>query len=247
MEEIVVINGLSQLGAADVQAWQQLFAQCFKKSPLDAEFVFRKYELHAEKVWMCLARKDGRLAACYSGIALPFGTDKVLLATDTMSNGEISGATVKMAKTLYPALANAGINAVCGYPNGNIIRIRERKLGWKMVGQLHLYVGMPFLWRFGLKPATVPALWDLSRPPRGFFSATKAPLTLLGRQGPYKGGLFTATLASARPGPFFFRIPARLVAPKNFGFALTRPDAGELAHRLEIAAGHLDLNTIDVP
>jgi hypothetical protein len=247
MEAIVIRRGLSSVPSVDVDAWKSLFIECFKKTPQEAASIFRKYELQPEQVWMCMAFKDGQLVACYSGVALAFGSEQVLLATDTMSNGQIAGATVKMAQMLYPALAAAGVSAVCGYPNGNIIKLRERKLGWKMVGQMHLYIGVPVLWRLGQRSPASRALWNLRRPDTGFFAPTRLPLTLLGRDGPYRGGVLIATLASRAPGPGFIRVPSSLVAPKNFGFVLTSEGTSQTAWQLEQAARDLDLNTIDVP
>jgi hypothetical protein len=247
MENFIVVNKISSLSAEDIQGWKSLFIECFNKSSEAADAVFRKYIMHPDSVWMCLARKNGKLVACYSGIALKFGHDEIFLVTDTMSNGQISGATVKMARVLYPALSAVKIGAVCGFPNSNIVKIRERKLGWKIIGHLHFYIGIPFLWRLGWLNSNLEDIWYLHRPKEGFYSKTWMPLSLVGRGMLYEGGWFAATLSSKSPGPFFIKVPKILVAPKNFGYALIRADISGLAMRLERASNRLDLNSIDVP
>ena len=87
------------------------------------------------------------MVAAYCGLRLSFEDTTVFLSTDTMSDGTQKGSSVFLAIRLYESLLVEGTTIVCGYPNENIKKIRERGLGWIISGNLRLYVGVPFLWR----------------------------------------------------------------------------------------------------
>ena len=250
MDSISIRKTVAALSSQEREQWLKLFQECYRKGRDAAEAIFRKYEMHGQDAWFCIAIQDDCIVACYSGVILPFGSSRIFLATDTMSNGQLRNATVKLAEVLYGHLKEAGVDAVCGFPNGNIIRIRERRLGWKITGQLNAYIGVPLLWRLGRRPQTGdPTLWDLARPKEGFFARRRIFIRLLGRHGLYSGTTCSAvlTLSAQSPGPFFIRIPQAFAAPKMFGWVLTNQGNTELAASLQAASGKLDLNTIDVP
>lgn len=224
--------------------WCQLFMECYGVCLQKAERVFKKYEMNSGR--FCYLMQNDRLVACYSGLEVEFGKVKVLLSTDTMSNGLIKSSTVKMANYLYDRLKSEGFVAVVGYPNENIRMIRQRKLGWKMVGELYLWVGVPFLSDLSRKPV-MNKLWNLKRPSSGFFSISGGWLRLISRDreyGPKWGVPFT--LAAKKPGLLYFRVWEGLVRRKTFGYVVIGNSPsfeGELLEHLSC----LDVNTIDLP
>ncbi|PKO87648.1 MAG: hypothetical protein CVU16_15360 [Betaproteobacteria bacterium HGW-Betaproteobacteria-10] len=240
----------TMVDAAFEAQWCRLFAKCFLSSEAQAARVFRKYRLNDARL-NCLFI-DGNLCACYAGLVLDFADTRVLLATDTMSDGTFRRASALLGSELYEALRREGVGAVCGYPNRNIAELRKKLLFWKLAGSLHMFVGIPGLWR--LRPrrrAFAPALWWLQRPPEGYFKDAKQYFRLLGRDGLYgesRLGL-VFTLSAARPGPFFVRVPGFIFAPRNFGYrVLAEGDqTRQIEQAIVDALPRLDLETIDVP
>ena len=151
-----------------------------------------------------------------------------------------------MAGLLYEQLYQSGFALVLGYPNDNIRKIRQRKLGWTIEGELFAWVGVPLL-RSLFTNHVDNELWKVRRPNSGFFGAKYPLLKLLGRTrhyGPWFGIPFT--LAATRPGFFFFKVPELLVRKKTFGFRALG-DCGDVEQSLRVSLSQLDLETIDLP
>ena len=183
--------------------WVRLFARCYLVSERKALSVMEKYELNDS--WCCAMYAEENLVGCYSGLVLEWQDRKIFLSTDTMSDGSIRGGTAKMAGLLYEQLYQSGFALVLGYPNDNIRKIRQRKLGWTIEGELFAWVGVPLL-RSLFTNHVDNELWKVRRPNSGFFGAKYPLLKLLGRTrhyGPWFGIPFT--LAATRPGFFFLR------------------------------------------
>ncbi len=246
---IILRHGVSELSIDEKAAWIQLFCNCFKKNERGAESIFKKYLLHGDRSIFCFGLVDGKIVACYSGLTLAIGDKNIFLSTDTMSNGVMVNATVKLGKYLYNHLSRNGVEAVCGYPNENISVIRQRKLGWKMTGSIYPFVGVPILWRFFMRKKGVTTLWSVIRPPNGFFSKPPPFVSLLGRGCLYGSSFLSLhfTLAAKPPGMFFIRIPSTLIKPKKFGYVLLCDNALNLEARITEAIAELDIDTIDVP
>jgi hypothetical protein len=246
---IVITHGVENLTEELFSNWIQLFCHCFKSDRKQALAVFEKYRIHGNKSVFCFGMIQDKAVACYSGIILGLGEKTIFLSTDTMSNGEMKSATVRLGTYIYTYLIKMGVQAVCGYPNQNIIRIRERKLGWKMIGTIYPYVGLPLLWRFLLNNDSNIPLWLINRPANGFFSKRKYCLSIFGRNGIYDNGFFTLLFAMSakKPGVFFLRIPSFLIKPKIFGYVLLSDEFTSVEVMIKNAALNLDLNTIDVP
>lgn len=229
-----------------IAQWTGLFQRCFGGTEDNATRVFQKYLLNDSSI--CYSVKDGTLVAAYCGLRLSHEDSSVFLSTDTMSDGTQKGSSVILGKRLYKSLAEEGILAVCGYPNKNIRRIREKGLGWTLSGHLYLYVGIPFLWRFFRKPANRHGVWKLVRPTGGWFTRKPPPLVnLLGSDGLYSSnpGL-VITLSAYRPGTFFIKVPSFLFEPRTFGYkCLTEQTEKNNAFLEKIK--FLNIDTIDIP
>jgi hypothetical protein len=252
MEHLELRHGLASLTESDIQQWMSLFATCFECDETKAATVFDKYRLHKDDAWFCLGYSGTNLVACYSGIERQVGEHKVFLSTDTMSSGEIKNATAKLGTLLYGHLKECGVMAVCGFPNDKIVRIRERNLGWTMIGQLRLYAAPSLLWRWRWRASRLGQVlqWGLSRPPNGFFGKPLPLTQVLGRQDLYRRAPWlplVLTAATRRPGPFFVELPHRLVPPKIFGFRALSADVVQVDKLMAEMAQHLDIQSIDVP
>lgn len=251
MENIVVKKGLANITEFERQQWITLFKSCFSKTDEQAVSVFKKYEIHYDSCWFCMAFVEDKLVACYSGIVLPINNFDIFLSTDTMSNGVIRNATVKLARPLYEDLKGSGVRAVCGFPNKNILSIREKRLGWTIVGEIYYYVGIPFLWRlFRIADAAHKKYqWFLNRPLVGCFARPVRFLSILGRYKVYGSRISFLVLAcgSKKPGIFFIRIPSFLIQPKKFGYVMLGNVCIEDKAIIEQSVDFLDMNSIDVP
>lgn len=224
--------------------WIRLFARCYMVSEQKALSVMEKYELNDS--WCCAMYAEDKLVGCYSGLVLEWQERKIFLSTDTMSDGSIRGGTSKMAGLLYEKLSQSGFALVLGYPNDNIRKIRQRKLGWTIEGELFAWVGVPLL-RFLFTNQVDNGLWKVRRPNSGFFGAKYPLLKLLGRTrfyGPWFGVPFT--LAATSPGLFYFKVPEFLVRRKTFGFRALG-DCRDAEEILRARLSQLDLETIDLP
>ncbi|MDK3019092.1 hypothetical protein [Pseudodonghicola flavimaris] len=245
-EHIAILTGAEADTAFEAE-WCALFARCYGATEDKGHALFRKYRLNPARfagLWL-----GDRLVACYSGLLLDSGIGPVFLATDTMSDGSRGKASVTLGTALYERLAAASVTAVVGYPNENIRHLRQKYLGWTLRGEMNLYVGVPLLWRLGFTGARAEqaGLWQVSRPDSGAF-APLPPLLRLAARGHGYGArrlALTVTLSAARPGPFFLRVPAALVASRQFGYRLLSEDVSAAQMQTMIAA--LDLDTIDVP
>ncbi|CRM46287.1 MULTISPECIES: glycosyltransferase family A protein [Pseudomonas] len=229
-----------------IAQWTRLFQRCFGGSEDNATRVFQKYLLNDSRI--CYSVKEGTMVAAYCGLRLSHEDGAVFLSTDTMSDGTQKGSSVILGKRLYKSFVEEGIDIVCGYPNKNIRRIREKGLGWTLNGNLYLYMGIPFLWRFFKKPMNQNALWKLARPAGGWFTRKKPPLVnLLGSDGLYSSnpGL-VITLSAYRPGVFFIKVPGFLFEPRSFGYkCLTEQTEKNNAFLEKIK--YLNIDTIDIP
>jgi hypothetical protein len=224
--------------------WIRLFCECYKVSDKIANSVFQKYRINSPK--FCALMNGGKMVACYSGIILSLKGKTIFLSTDTMSDGSVGFATVKLGKCLYEKLKGDGVIAVCGYPNEKIRMIRQRRLGWVMIGQLNCYIGIPFLWRYGQTECSSD-LWVINRPISGFFTWSKTVFVPLSRSKKYPSRIAPRIALSAyRPGLFFIRVPTVLVKPKYFGYKMLSDDLVDV-NLIKSCLPWLDMDTIDVP
>jgi len=240
------IENRGDFDEAFIAQWTGLFHRCFGGPEDEAERVFQKYLLNDSRI--CYSIKDGSMVAAYCGLKLHYEDGAVFLSTDTMSDGTQKGSSVILGKRLYKTLVADGISVVCGYPNKNIRKIREKGLGWTLSGNLHLYVGIPIFWRCFRKTIKEKNLWKVIRPAGGWYTRKKPFLfDLLGRDGLYSSGFgFVITLSAFRPGRFFIRVPGFLFEPRCFGYKCLTENAEEneiFLENIEI----LDLDTIDIP
>lgn len=242
-EHIFVIPG-SEFDNQQRHEWCLLFSKCYKTDMASALLHFQKYLLNQSII--CFIQNSKGMIAAYNGLVLELENWKIFLSTDTMSDGTTRSATVKLAAHLYPLLQSQGISAVCGYPNPKIIKIREKRLGWSISGNMHLWVSAPLLWRIGAAKDRQ-GLWSARRPSSGFFGKPRVFLTPVsnGKVLVMKVGI-PFTLATNRPGPFYIKIPRRIVAPKVFGYRILTNDV-RLDEKMRSAATRLDLLTIDLP
>ena len=236
----------SDLGEFFFSQWVGLFQRCFGGSKEKATRVFQKYKLNDSRI--CCLMKNGTMVAAYCGLKFKIDDGAIFLSTDTMSDGTKKGASVVLGKQLYSSLVSEEVYVVCGYPNNNIRKIRERGLGWTISGYLYLYVGIPFVWRFLRRVSKDVGLWKVLRPTSGWYTRTKPLLfELLGRNGLYSNQLgFAITLSAYRPGSFFIKVPEFLFETRTFGYKFLTEDVEKknaFLNKMDI----LDLDTIDIP
>ena len=245
---IVIRKEFSLLTSDEKEQWLALFSDCFKCNKQVALSAFEKYRLHGENSVFCIGLLDDVIVACYSGIILSVGARRIFLSTDTMSNGLLNNATVKLGRYLYQYLVECGVILVCGFPNENVRKIREKKLGWKIIGKVNAYIGIPFFWRFFRRLNNCP-IWMLERPSSGYFTKVRPLVSLLGRTCIYGKNLISLkfTLTAFSPGVFFIKVPNFLVSPKLFGYVLLIDSDVEALPWILKCAANLDLNCIDVP
>ncbi len=229
-----------------IAEWVRLFQRCFGGSEEKAVGIFQKYLLNDSRI--CCYFSGSVMVAAYCGIKLGYDDGFAFLSTDTMSDGTKKGSSVILGKKLYDSLILEGVSVVFGYPNQNIRRIRERGLGWTLKGNLYLYIGVPFVWRFFRKILKDDSSWMVVRPVGGWFTRKKPFLfNLLGRNGLYSSGFgFVITLSSCRPGAFFIRVPDFLFEPRSFGYKFLIDDdknSSSLFRKIEL----LDIDTTDIP
>ncbi|MHC8349706.1 hypothetical protein ACYZT7_10075 [Pseudomonas sp. RT4P38] len=229
-----------------IAQWTRLFQRCFGGAEKNATRVFQKYLLNDSRI--CYSVKDGTMVAAYCGLRLSHEDSAVFLSTDTMSDGTQKGSSVILGKRLYKSFLEEDIHVVCGYPNKNIRRIREKGLGWTINGSLYLYVGVPFFWRFFRKPINQSGLWKLARPASGWFTRKKPFLVnLLGSDGLYSSNFgLVITLSAYRPGVFFIKVPNFLFEPRSFGYKCLTEQAEKNNAFLE-KIKYLNIDTIDIP
>ena len=229
-----------------VAKWIGLFQRCFGGNDEKAVCVFQKYLLNDSR--FCCLFKSGVMIAAYCGIKVIYEDGAAFLSTDTMSDGTKRGASVLLGKKLYDSLILEGISIVFGYPNQNIRKIRERGLGWTLNGNLYLYIGIPFAWRFFRNILKYCSLWTVARPAGGWYTRKKPFLfNLLGRNGLYSSDFgFVITLSSYRPGVFFIRVPDFIFEPRTFGYKFlieNEKNSLSILRKIEF----LDIDTIDIP
>ncbi|ASE19660.1 glycosyltransferase family 2 protein [Pseudomonas protegens] len=246
LDEGIHIAKCSDFSNEFITQWTRLFQRCFGGSEENATRVFQKYLLNDSRI--CYTVKDGIMVAAYCGLRLSHEDSAVFLSTDTMSDGTQKGSSVILGKRLYKSFAEEDIYAVCGYPNKNIRKIREKGLGWTLNGNLYLYVGIPFFWRFFRKPIKENGLWKINRPTGGWFTRKNPPLVhLLGSDGLYSSNAgLVITLSAYRPGAFFIRVPSFLFEPRSFGYKLLTENVEKNNVFLK-KIKFLNLDTIDIP
>lgn len=229
-----------------IAKWASLFQRCFGGSEEKARRVFQKYLLNDSRI--CCLFNSGKMIAAYCGIKVSHEDSAAFLSTDTMSDGTQRGASVILGNKLYATLVMEGVTVVFGYPNQNIRGIREKRLGWTLNGNLHLYIAIPFVWRFFRKIYKDPALWTIARPAGGWFTRKKPFLfNLLGRNGLYSSGFgFVISLSSYRPGVFFIRMPRFIFEPRTFGYKFLIENERNRISLLD-KIKYLDIDTIDIP
>lgn len=230
-------------------SWLELFVVCYETNISKGKEVFQKYRYN--KAWFCgvFSERDS-LVACYSGVEVDCAIGKLLVSTDTMSNGVFKNATKYMADALYLHLGQCGVDAVCGFPNDNIRAIRQKKLGWSMSGELFCWVGIPLVATHEMG-AMSRGMWQIKRPTSGLFIGKRTGLLRLIRivtRGANYGSIFGIpfTLAAYRPGLFFCKVPSFIVKPKTFGFKTLR-NHDQLTAAFLDASKRLDIDTIDLP
>lgn len=229
-----------------ISQWVRLFQRCFGGAEEIAVRVFQKYELNESRI--CCLFMDGVMVAAYCGLKLGYDDGFAFLSTDTMSDGTKRGASVILGTKLYDSLTSENVSVVFGYPNKNIRKIREKGLGWTLQGNLYLYLGIPFAWRFFRKSFSESGLWKVERPSGGWYTRKKPFLfNLLGRDGLYSRDFgIVITLSAYRPGVFFIRVPDFLFEPRTFGYKLlteTLESTSIIVKKIE----RLDVDTIDIP
>lgn len=252
--KIVDFNELESLYLVN---WKNLFVRCFPaaRDATRLNAVIQKYELNRERVLFALMIKDGKIEASYGGIFLDYNRATVFLSLDSMSSGVVPRSTTALARALYPRIKERGGLAVVGFPNRNIEALRRKYLGWEMEGRLEAYIAPPGMGQLFLREAQESAAptgpWRLARPKRGFWSGSRRMLRLISRQGLSDGIVIAPifTLSSARPGPFFIKIPTLLGLTRRFGFhVLLDGDAGEeVRKQIRDTIPHLNVESIDVP
>ncbi len=245
--ELVLRSGFLSLSGTEQGSWKALFRRCFGATERQAEAVFQKYRLAGEAARFAFLISDGEPVACYSGIVCSVGGSRLFLSTDTMSDGTVPKSSVTLGQSLYNNLAAEGVGAVCGFPNKNIEHLRRKYLGWEMHGAIHAFVGLPLLWRFGLRKPRRDVL-SIPRPSRGFFKDVPGFLRAWSQLRDYDGWLICVrfTLAAERPSPFWIRVPHALVPPKSFGFKILDENSVSRGTMLGISLG-LSFDSIDVP
>lgn len=236
----------SELNDVFVAQWISLFQRCFGGTEDKASLVFQKYLLNDSRI--CCMFKSSVMVAAYCGLKLNYGDSFAFLSTDTMSDGTKKGSSIILGKNLYESLISEGVAVVFGYPNHNIRKIRERGLGWSLHGNLYLYLGIPFAWRFFRKLLKNDTLWTVKRPASGWFTRKKPFFfNLLGRCGLYSSSFgVIITLSSYRPGVFFIKVPDFLFEPRSFGYKFlieNEANRNVLLRKIEL----LDVDTIDIP
>ncbi|MGV8862690.1 MAG: hypothetical protein ACOH2O_07345 [Pseudomonas sp.] len=246
LDDGIHITRRSDFSNEFIAQWTRLFQRCFGGSEENATRVFQKYLLNDSRI--CCTIKDGTMVAAYCGLKLSHEDSAVFLSTDTMSDGTQKGSSVILGKRLYKTFIEDDISVVCGYPNNNIRKIREKGLGWTLDGNLYLYVGIPFFWRFFRKTIKDSGLWKAIRPTGGWYTRKKPLFVhLLGRDGLYSSNVgFVITLSAYRPGAFFIRMPNFLFEPRNFGYKCLTDNAKNNNVFLK-KIKFLDLDTIDIP
>lgn len=250
MRNIIIKLGYSALSYAERESWCSLFSGIYRKSIDEAYCVLRKYEQENAVAVFCLGYSDDVLVASYSGLIFRATGAAIFVSMDTMSSGVIRNATVELARKLYPVLAENAVDAVCGFPNSNILNIRKRKLKWEMTARMYAYIGIPFLWRFGVNKRNRDILgWYIDRPMDGYIGKKIPFVRLLGRNGLYAGQFFSIVLGlgPSRPGIFFVQVPSFLIEPKQFGYLVLDADKVNVRSLIEEMSNWLDLNSIDVP
>jgi hypothetical protein len=242
-DHLEIVRG-EEMSAAFEDDWVNLFARAYQSNVEKGRLLLRKYKINKSR--LCVLYVDERMVGSYSGLELTFANKFIFLSTDTMSDGTRRGASVEMGKYLYEQLTKDGFLAVCGYPNDNIRKLRQKRLEWIIDGKVFLWVGVPFFWGIG-RNKPVHDLWRVNRPKNGFFGPALRGINLVGRDGLFQSGLgFACTIASQRPSPFFFRVPAMIFEPRTFGYRFLIKSNEHQEIFLSVLT-KLDLETIDIP
>lgn len=139
MKTEVIIISFQELVGKYSEEWCNLFCNCFKVKKTKAHFVLEtKYTLNDG--YVALLFVDLKLVASYAVIRNA-NESAMGLSIDTMADGSVKGATLKLTAVLYPYLTSKGIEVLLGYPNKRILKLRLTKLGWKSLRMEDIYFG----------------------------------------------------------------------------------------------------------
>lgn len=120
------------------EEWINLFNECFKSGIKKARTIFlNKY--HNNKGKVALYFYNGKICASYSVLFDNLGRP-ICLSVDTMSDGTVRLATIKIANVLYDHLKISGFTLILGFPNKKITNLRKRFLGWISIETYYLCI-----------------------------------------------------------------------------------------------------------
>jgi hypothetical protein len=161
MKTDVKIISFEELIGKYAEEWCNLFCNCFKVKITEAQYILKtKYTLNDG--YVALLFVDLKLVASYAVIRNS-NEAAVGLSVDTMADGSVMGATLKLTVVLYPYLTSKGIEFLLGYPNEHILKMRLKRLGWESLRLEDIYFGK-------IKSYQKSELtFRLIRPPRRYF------------------------------------------------------------------------------
>ena len=160
-----------------LNSWCSCYKQCYN-TKFGRDIWENKYRDSRALFAMLIIRQNKleRVIASYSGIILNYQEELIFLSTDTMSDGTVRGATVKMANYLYQYLKSINVRAVLGFPNKNIFHIREKYLDWRQLCSFQLYLKFSS----SLEKSLLFEPWHICRPDGLYFKPPIRPFNLLG-------------------------------------------------------------------
>ena len=228
------------------EKWKSLFSRVFIDKNYDPSKVFQKYTLN--KSYIAIEEYNGKFVGAYGGLILDYDNDVIFLSTDTMSDGTLRSASVRLAKKIYEHLENKNIFVVCGFPNDKIMGLREKKLGWRKAGYLYGWIGIPLISTLHFN-SDASKLWEVKRPGAYAFGNLPWYIALKGRGiVASKSYGMPFTMSTHRPGRFFVKIPNFLLKPKVFAYKILGNRQNiTLEDKVIFAANNLDVSTIDLP
>ena len=103
--------------------------------------VLLKYSNAPLETYFCLLYQNEELKASYSGFNFNFRGLKGFLSTDTFSL--FPRGTTIMGEHLYAFLKDCEFDVVCGWPNKQIERLRQKFLGWQYIDRKNVYFVYP--------------------------------------------------------------------------------------------------------
>lgn len=235
--EVLIIKS-NEITAQQKLDWIRLHAECFSCNENKSTTIFNRKYLSNDSIF-CMAYLNNQLSASYNIIICQSEKFKFALSTDTMSNGLIISATVKLANILYRHLKNLGFDFVVGFPNNKIQKIRERRLGWKIISEFKFYI-LPFFKSSKL----VKPLFYINRSGGSFFALPHLITILVSPKG---GGpnascssfFYLVGTCGMKPN-FSFPLNNLINSSKNFGYV-------SLSGAQFPSEFYIDIDSIDVP